>query len=1770
VVNESQEISVKGARTNNLKGIDVSFPKGKLTLVTGVSGSGKSSLVFSTLYAEGQRRYVESFSTYARQFLERMDRPDVDAIDGLLPAVAIEQRNTIRSARSTLASLTELTEYIKLLYANLSECHCSECGEVVRLDESDQVARSLLKEQEGTRLMVAFPFHLGHGDDRDIALGYLAHEGFHRAIVEGKVVDLEELTDEGDSATDIVVDRLKITEASHQRLIEAFELAYRMGESEASLWLETDDGFEQRSIYKDLRHCGKKFSAPRAGHFSFNSPLGACEACNGFGRIMDYDIDRIIPNRSLSLKKKAIRPWGAPKKARERRYLKETCERLGIDMETPFNELSEEEQRLLIDGEEGTGSRNRWVGVKGWFKWLERKTYKMHVRVLLARYRAYIPCLDCDATRLKPHSLLFRLGEKNVAELLSCSVSEARVWLESIRPQLTDRSVSNIAEQVESRLRYLEWVGLGYLGLNRQSRTLSGGEVQRAHLTNALGSGLVNTLFVLDEPSIGLHAHDANRLASFMSELVAHENTVVVVEHDPELLAHADHVIELGPGPGEAGGQLIYTGPPSGLLQEEKAATTQALRSVQNVVLAHKDCSKGKALRIRGAKAHNLKNIDVSLPFGQLTVISGVSGSGKSTLIDQVLYRGILRKRGEVTDPPGEHDAIEGLESVDEVIWVDQSAPSSNSRANPATYVKAWDAVRKLFEKTELAKERRYTSATFSFNSGTGRCATCQGAGLERVEMQFLSDVYLTCQVCEGKRFTQEVLEIQVNALSISDVLDLTIVQAQEFLGPKSPGGKRLTSLIDVGLGYLRMGQSLNTLSGGEAQRLKLAHHLGKAKTKKALFLLDEPTTGLHLKDVEVLVKNLKRLRDAGNTMVVIEHHLDVIAAADHVIDLGPGGGDHGGELAFAGPPSALVSTETRTGIHLRNHIELRQKGTLFHPKTTQATSQETPRTEDTGVISIEGARVHNLKNISLRIPRSGRTVITGVSGSGKSSLAFDLVFAEGQRRFLDCLSSYARQYINQLEKPDADRIWGIPPTVAIEQRRTRGNPHSTVADVTELASFLRLLFARCGVDPGGQGGAWKPAKLAEFLMEKGKPVHEILAPAVRLRKGYHRAVFARAASLGHATIRVNGEFVAVDPPTKLHKRKRHTLEFHLGNSGGSDASKLRNIIEEAARLGEGQVTILHGEKSATYDVDVHSDSHFRRSEFDPRLFSAHSHVGSCPECSGAGVDEEEEVCLFCDGERLSDQGRRILVGGKRFPDLLAMNPETLRQTLKDMALGEREARIAKGPIDALTERLEFLQEVGLNYLTLARRVGTLSGGEFQRIRLASQLGARLSGVLYVLDEPSIGLHPTDVDRLLDCLTRLEALGNGILMVEHDESTIRWADRLIDIGPGAGTEGGEIMISGSVDEVLLDERSLTGRCLAQKKVKVRSSPRPLEDVVYMELKGIQHHNISGANVQVPRSRLTAITGVSGSGKSTLVKDVLVEALNPGKGKGTFVSSQGFDGLKRTIFVDDKPIGKNPRSTPSTYVGLFGPIRQLFARVPEARLRGYKANRFSFNVKGGRCEECGGQGRIKLEMSFLPNSYVTCETCNGKRFNRQTLQVSWNGHNIHEVLQLSVNEALNLFENVPSIRRTLELMEEVGLGYLSLGQSSTTLSGGEAQRIKLVSELKGNKREDTVVILDEPTTGLHLADVPRLIRILHRLVDRGATVVVIEHHSDVIAEADWVIDMGPGPGMEGGQVVYQGKVSGLLKSKTSLTGKAMKTRRRRSPSSTQKVAVTAIP
>jgi excinuclease ABC subunit A len=1356
-------------------------------------------------------------------------------------------------------------------------------------------------------------------------------------------------------------------------------------------------------------------------------------------------------------------------------------------------------------------------------------------------------------------------------------------------------------------------VGLGYLTLDRQSRTLSGGEVQRINLTTALGTSLVNTLFVLDEPSIGLHPRDMRRVIEVMHRLRDNGNSLLVVEHDPQIMLTADRILDLGPGPGEHGGRIVFQGSPGELAARADTLTAQYLSGRKDAVTSagrRGRPRKGEpALAVRGASEHNLKDVDVTVPLRRLVCVTGVSGSGKSTLVQDVLYAALRRAKGKPTEAPGAHRALLGAEHVTDVVMVDQTPIGRTTRSNPASYVGAFDAIRKRFAAEAVSIERGYTVGTFSFNSGNGRCPTCAGNGFEHVEMQFLSDVYLRCPDCDGRRYRPEILDVRMArgsgpARSIADVLDMTVSGAAAFFAGDADVLACLEPLIAVGLDYLRLGQPVPTLSGGEAQRLKLAGHLADTARGEAngsaLFLFDEPTTGLHFDDIARLLGAFKRLLDAGHSLVVIEHNLDVIRAADWIIDLGPEGGDAGGTLVVAGTPDEVMACEaSHTGHSLKEYERDRQEvlaaGRAVLPvPVAAATTRVEDRARD--AIVVHRAREHNLRDIDVTIPRNGMTVVTGVSGSGKSTLAFDIVFAEGQRRYLESLNAYARQFVQPATRPDVDAIFGIPPTVAIEQRTSRGGRKSTVGTLTEVHHFLRLLYVKLGVqhcpDCGDAIEPQSPDAIAARLLRdcKGRRI-ELLAPLVVARKGYYTDLARWALGKGYGFIRVDGEMQPTARWPRLDRFKEHTLELPVGEVAVSARAEreLRDALQRALDFGKGVAHVLDRGKVRVFSTRRACPSCGRSfAEPDPRLFSYNSKHGWCESCFGTGLrikgfDEEqtgEEIwwnewfegeaaaCTACEGRRLNPVALNVTFRNRSIADLTALPVDEALGFFQGLKLKGREAEIARDLGAEIRSRLAFLRDTGLGYISLDRAAPTLSGGEAQRIRLASQLGSNLRGVCYVLDEPTIGLHPRDNRVLLDTLGRLARKGNTLLVVEHDEDTIRRADHVIDLGPGAGTRGGHVVGAGTIDDLMASPQSLTGRFLAQPLLHPLAPRRAVSSKdASLEIRGATLHNLRRVDARVPLGRLTVVTGVSGSGKSTLARDVLYANLRARHGvtrtKGRpppFVGCDeiaGWDRIARVLEVDQTPIGKTPRSCPATYVGFWDEIRRLYAGATDARVRGYAPGRFSFNTAGGRCEACEGQGVQTIEMSFLPDVKVPCDACSGRRFDSETLSILYRGRSIADVLAMSVDDAVDFFAAHPRIHHALRLLQDVGLGYLTLGQQSPTLSGGEAQRIKLVTELARLRPDKpvlprktqpkqpvpskhTLYVLDEPTVGLHMADVEKLVRVLHRLVDAGNTVVVIEHNLDVIAEADWLIDLGPEGGSGGGRVVAKGSPEAVAK------------------------------
>ena len=1891
-------IRIRGARQHNLKNIDLDIRTGELTVVTGPSGSGKSSLVFDTLYAEGQRRYVETFSAYARQFLDRMDKPAVDKVEGVPPAIAIDQTNPVRSSRSTVGTMTELNDHLKLLFSRTAQLFDKETALPVQHDTPDTIYAELLQRSAANnpRLVLTFPVELPASTTADEVTQWLSASGFTRVQAERAVASAEGSR----KVLDVVADRFRLEKTERVRVLEAIELALKRGAGRLNVYVlpePTDVEAETIWRFSSGLHCPQsdlRYPDPIASMFSFNSAVGACDACRGFGRVVGVDYGLVIPNDKLTLRAGAIKPMQTPAWQECQDDLMRHAEAEGIPRDTPWNKLTPAQQHWVLKGSPlWKGQWNKqWFGVDRFFEYLETKAYKMHIRVLLSKYRSYNRCPSCGGARLKTESLLWRVGSKDQADAVLPAVQRFmlhgvpwnRAQLEALpglclhdlmllplhklrhffdalqgtaQAGADAKTLKLLLDEIRTRLQYLCEVGIGYLTLDRQSRTLSGGEVQRINLTTALGTSLVNTLFVLDEPSIGLHPRDMHRIILAMQRLRDAGNTLVVVEHDPAVMLAADRMIDMGPGPGACGGQIVFDGSTADLRSAD-TLTGAYLGGRKQVGMGFKRMVQAHTPRLilEGVTEHNLQNISVEIPLQRLVCITGVSGSGKSTLIQDVLAPALLRYFGKATDSPGAHQRLLGAEQLSEVVFVDQSPIGKTARSNPVSYVGAWDAIRTLFSVAPLALERGYTATKFSFNSGDGRCPTCGGSGFEHIEMQFLSDVYLRCPDCDGKRYRPEILEITItrNArnVNVADVLNLTVSEAVALFAADRDVLRVLQPIVDVGLEYVKLGQPVPTLSGGEAQRLKLAGFLAEAaKSSSAsrqalakrgtLFMLDEPTTGLHFDDIAKLMRALRKLLDAGHSLVVIEHNLDVIRASDWLIDLGPEGGEGGGTIVATGTPEDLLLHPTsHTGRALRDYAaamgvvhEVAEAPSTYAAQA--AANAQVPARSARGAsshsIQIVNAKEHNLQSLSVDIPRGKFSVVTGVSGSGKSTLAFDILFNEGQRRYLESLNAYARSIVQPAGRPEVDAVYGIPPTVAIEQRLSRGGRKSTVGTTTEVWHFLRLLYVKLGtqhcVHDGTAVAPQTPDSIVAQLLKTFRGQHiGLLAPLVSGRKGVYTELAEWAHGRGFTHLRVDGNFLPVKPFARLDRFKEHTIELPVFSLDvrPSHETQLRTALSDALQHGKGIVKVLShldglreamaaGAPTASIGQS-HTFSTKRAcpvcatsyAELDPRLFSYNSKHGWCPDCVGTGIaltkeqrkvlddsvkddasqgreqtfaeadieDLHDTACPTCQGTRLNAVARAVRFAGVAITEIASLSVTDVRKWVQSLqkvgGLSAREADIARDLVPEILGRLEFLEQVGLGYLTLDRGAPTLSGGEAQRIRLAAQLGSNLQGVCYVLDEPTIGLHARDNAMLLGALRSLSDQGNTLVVVEHDVDTIRHADHIIDIGPGAGKRGGRLVAQGSVAEVQSAADSQTGRYLLhaiKHPLSVRrlvagtvAESGTLTDAVLptmLTVLGASLHNLQNVTAHIPLKRLVAITGVSGSGKSTLARDVLlanvqmaVSQRSTKAGRDAMAaghslvwsgceSVSGYEGVDRVLEVDQTPIGKTPRSCPATYIGFWDVIRKLFADTLEAKARGYAANRFSFNTGEGRCPGCEGQGIRTIGMSFLPDVKVLCETCKGARFNPETQAVSWRGKNIGDVLQMEVDEAVDFFASMPVIAHPLQLLKDVGLGYLTLGQPSPTLSGGEAQRIKLVAELskvrddvgkRGNKVPHTLYVLDEPTVGLHMADVEKLIHVLHRLVNGGHSVVVIEHDLDVIAEADWVIDLGPEGGNAGGQIV----------------------------------------
>ncbi len=2008
----ASDILIRGAREHNLRDINLVLPRNRLICFTGVSGSGKSSLAFDTLYAEGQRRYVESLSSYARQFLGQMPKPDVDLIAGLSPSISISQKSAGQNPRSTVGTITEIYDYLRVLYARVGKGHCPECGRPITAQTREQILGRILALPEGAKILVLAPLVRGQkGEYRDL-FEDLLKQGFVRARVDGNVVRLSDdlrLDRQMRHNIELSVDRLTIGPKVRPRLAEAVEIALRFGEgnlivavgSRGSGIGDRESGIGDRaaqprtpnpeprapnpdihlSAHYACTHCQLSFEPPSPQMFSFNSPQGMCPECDGLGQIYTFDPDALIPDPTRSFQQGCIELLGGWRNVgRWKRHIyrgvAETLERKyglehGTILETAWEEVDPALQNAMLWGTGEMHITFTWRRGPSGYKWggkfegiipkllsQYRNTKSRPQRRMLEKYMRVIGCGRCGGRRLNPQARAVTVTTaspkfkdkpaRSLPEVCELAVSDAEEFFGKLELDAAGRKIASEAlKEICGRLQFLKNVGLDYLTLGRTAPTLAGGEMQRIRLAGQIGCGLVGVLYILDEPSIGLHPRDNDRLLETLAGLRDQGNTVVVVEHDEDTMRAADHIVDFGLGPGIHGGRVVATGPVEQIIAEPKSITGQYLCGRQEIeVPATRREGNGHHLVVRGAKHNNLKNVDIEIPLGKFVCVTGVSGSGKSSLVNDILVEALRRDLNAGLGDPGEHGEIDGLAHLDKMIAIDQSPIGRTPRSNPATYIKVFDEIRRLYAQLPDSKARGYQPGRFSFNVAGGRCEACDGNGSNKLEMDFLADIWVTCPVCEGHRFNRETLQIRFKGKSIANVLDMDVQEALEHFQNIPKIARKLQTLHDVGLDYMKLGQPSPTLSGGEAQRVKLARELVKIGTGQTLYLLDEPTTGLHFADIELLLQVLHGFVEAGNTVLVVEHNLEVVKTADWIIDLGPEGGQQGGWIVAAGTPEEVArSKRSHTGRVLRavlpgidakakrSRISSAARISPAGEKSLRGGTKSAPRAELAKAIRVRGARQHNLKDINVDVPRDRITVCCGPSGSGKSSLAMDTIYAEGQRRYVESLSAYARQFVGQMPKPHVEYIEGLSPAIAIEQKRTGHTPRSTVGTVTEIYDYLRILMSRLGEpycpDCDVPIGTQSADEIIGKIMDHPSGTRLYLMAPLRIHVGEHYEVlFAELRASGYPRVRIDGTIYPIDEAPPIDRRRRHEIEVVIDRQTvRHDArSRIADSVENALSLGRGVLHVAYPSRDVPepeWPVEVHSQ-HFSCDRcgrsfqpLSPHNFSFNSSLGWCPACEGLGVQTgtnpaallrdpqstlaegavalwpgagsrlfppmldafskatgvptdvpfdrlaakhrrlvmhgtgdqwfdvpikprpsvapkapkrkikettkprpvvaenpakrpllrfqykglypaleeagrlsprlrgklehlvDEVECTVCNGSRLHDVASAVQLRGRTIDEFCRMPLGRLLREFTDWQPDTTEQKIAGEVIREIRDRLQFLADVGLDYLTLSRPGPSLSGGEMQRIRLAAQVGSGLCGVLYVLDEPTIGLHPRDNKRLLRALRKLRDLGNTLLLVEHDREVVSSADGLLDFGPKAGRRGGQIVAKGTPKQVATRKASVTGPYLAGKKAipiptnrrmpssEVLAPPGPQSRGVgkkkasakkgiakkggvsapngWLEIVGARQNNLKNINARIPLSTFTVVTGTSGSGKSSLVEEVLYNALARTLHRAkTFAGAhdaiRGVERVNKVIRVDQQPLGQTPTSNPATFTGVFDLIRSLYAQLPESKLRGYTPRRFSFNVAGGRCEKCEGNGQLCIEMHFLPDVWVECDTCHGQRYNPETLAVKYHNRSIADVLDMSCGDAVKLFENIPKIRRILQTLCDVGLDYLTLGQPAPTLSGGEAQRVKLAAELSRPDTGNTLYLLDEPTTGLHFEDLAKLLDVLNRLVDLGNTVVVIEHNLDVVKTADWVIDLGPEAGELGGNVVVAGTPEDVVK------------------------------
>ncbi len=1873
---ENHLIRLKNVNVHNLKQVSIEFPTQELIVLSGVSGSGKSSLAFDTIYTEGQRRYIESLSNYLKKQMGGLSKPDAESIEGITPTIAIEQKSVSKNPRSTVATLTGIQDFLRIIFAKIAVPYCPISKNRVKPQSVQEIIEAIFKLPNGSKWIVLAPYAKDKKGAFKEDFKDLQKKGFLKVLVDGVIYDLTEeisLDHKTHHTIDCVIDRIVIDFKQENRILEAIEQALAFQNQTFALYSmdHQEKIFFSTAAYS--QESGISYPPLEPQDFSYNHPKGMCETCEGLGIEMEFDESKLIdPKKSIA--EGCISSMGSFETVKWGNIYTNLGRIYGFSCHDPFESLTEEHKKILLYGTEKKWTKMQFYHPVKKTNWTEFVHWRGIIADLETRYKEatsesfkeqmeklmhQATCRSCQGSRLKPYPSNAKLGGKTFYEISSLPFETCLKFFETL--QLTEfesKLASGLIQEITRRLKFLLEVGLEYLSLYRSSPTLSGGEAQRIRLASQIGSGLIGTTFVLDEPSIGLHPQDNKKLISTLKNLRDQGNTVLVVEHDEETILAADRVIDVGPYAGVDGGKILSNGTVKDLLRAKESLTGSFLRGEKEISVPKTRRTPHDFLQIKGASYHNLKSIDVAIPLNLFVSVTGVSGSGKSSLILGTLYPALSRILSKTDHPCGPYKEIIGIEKLKKVIAIDQSPIGRTPRSNPATYVKIFDDIRDLFASTKEAKALGFESGRFSFNVKEGSCHQCLGMGVLKMDMDFLEEEVIDCPLCQGRRFDPQTLSITYKHKSIFDILEMSISDAKQFFENVPHLEKKLQLLEQVGLGYMKLGQSSTTLSGGEAQRVKLAKELIRPSHGGTIYILDEPTTGLHFADIQKLLNILQELVNLGNSVVVIEHNMDLIKTADYIIDLGPKGGDKGGMILASGTPEELSKHPSATGIALKEALELdRKKRTklLLSKKDKEEASTEIQS------ITIQGANEHNLKNISLTLPRNQISIFTGPSGSGKSSLAFDTIYAEGQRRYVESLSPFIRQFIDLMPKPQIDWIDGLSPAIALDQGKVLKNPRSTVGTMTESYDYLRILYAKEGVAYCPETQEKIQAISIETVLKK---IHEemqgkkatILAP-IKLNSAIDfNQLKKELQKLGFLRLKLNDIYFEIDEEIPFNPKRNNILKVVIDRIViKSDSSKrIYESLEKAKEIGKNEIYVeIDGIERYFHLAFACETTGKSYPLITPKSFLFNAIEGMCLDCLGLGfqygsinfikeylfeltpldilfcflkenttksvlrpflkafqalgIDPDlklsempsnmldhflrgglsnqshlnwvglenainriaksgkkelkeffhlklaEITCSSCKGSRLNPLASNVRLNGLTIQESTSLTIDELIQNLTLLQI--KNSATMEEVFHQLNQRLKFMQEIGLGYLSLERKAPTLSGGELQRIRLSKQIGASLSGCLYVLDEPTIGLHPHNNALLNRALIQLKELNNTLILVEHDPMTIKIADYIVDFGPEAGKRGGKILSQGSYEAICQDHNSITGQYLSKKLQlpKITFQRKKNGTIRFNRAYG---NNLKNIHFSIPLNQLTCITGVSGSGKSTLLYDVIYEnfhhKINYRSNQFEHVDSiEGIDEIDKVLLMEQGALGQTSRADISTYTDLLSSLRTFFASLPEAKTRGLQAKNFSFNHPKGMCKTCEGLGFKSIDLKFLSPIKIPCPDCLGYRLNPLSLKVEYNGLNLGKILNLSVDEVVEKIPPIPKALKILNSLQNVGLGYLSLSQEINTLSGGEAQRLKLSKELTKQSSQKTLFLLDEPSTGLHYKDLTLLIKVLEALLKKGCTIVMVEHNLDLIRLADHIIDLGPEAGALGGDVVFEGSIEDLMKHPTSFTGRYLK-------------------